>query len=49
MFCDMHGHSDILEVLLPNLGYIRNFALYLHPDKRQVAFVGDFIHSNFKI
>jgi hypothetical protein len=46
---DIHGHSDTLEVLLRKLGYVRKFGVYQHPDKRQVAFVGDFIDRGPKI
>jgi hypothetical protein len=31
------------------MGYVRKFGVYQHPDKRQVAFVGDFIDRGPKI
>jgi len=46
---DIHGHSDTLEVLLRKLGYQKKFGLYEHPEKRKLAFVGDFIDRGPKI
>ena len=49
MIGDVHGHADTLEVLLTKLGYKRYFGVYAHPEKRKVAFVGDFIDRGPKI
>jgi hypothetical protein len=46
---DIHGHADKLEILLQKLGYKKEFGVYSHPDKRKVAFVGDFIDRGPKI
>ena len=39
---DIHGHAEMLENLLENLGYKRGKAGYSHPN-RKVVFLGDFI------
>jgi predicted MPP superfamily phosphohydrolase len=49
MFCDLLGYTDTLEILLRKLGYVRKSGAYQRPDKRQVAFVGDFIDRGPKI
>jgi hypothetical protein len=46
---DIHGYSDALEILLQKLGYERKSGVYQHPEKRKVAFVGDFIDRGPKI
>ncbi len=46
---DIHGYADALEQLLQKLGYQRKQGLYQHPEKRKVAFVGDFIDRGPKI
>ncbi|MDE7098519.1 MAG: polynucleotide kinase-phosphatase [Ruminococcus sp.] len=39
---DIHGCCDELEMLLENLGYIKESCGYIHPDGRKAAFLGDF-------
>lgn len=39
---DIHGHADVLEVLLSDLGYRNTAGAWRHPG-RQALFVGDFI------
>ena len=46
---DIHGHADALEILLQKMGYERKSGIYSHPQKRKVAFVGDFIDRGPKI
>lgn len=46
---DIHGHADALEQLLQKLGYQRKSGIYKHPEKRKVAFAGDFIDRGPKI
>lgn len=38
---DIHGCFDELIQLLNNLGYIKKGDLYIHPEGRRLAFVGD--------
>lgn len=46
---DIHGYADKLESLLQKMGYRSVNGIYEHPDKRKVAFVGDFIDRGPKI
>lgn len=46
---DIHGHADELEALLKKMGYKLIKGVYQHPEKRKVAFVGDFIDRGPKI
>ena len=43
---DLHGHAGQLHRLLAKLGYLKDSSgeSYLHPDGRQVIFLGDFIN-----
>ena len=40
---DVHGHVDVLERLLAELGYERSGGLHRRPEGRQAVFVGDLI------
>ncbi|WP_088103489.1 bis(5'-nucleosyl)-tetraphosphatase PrpE [Halalkalibacter urbisdiaboli] len=38
---DIHGCFDELSLLVEKLGYVKKDDLYLHPDGRKLAFIGD--------
>ncbi len=46
---DTHGHADVLEALLRQLGYLRQGAGYRHPEGRTVIFLGDYIDRGPRI
>ena len=39
---DIHGCCDELELLLAKLGYAKQEGVYVHPEGRKAAFLGDF-------
>ena len=45
---DVHGHCDILEALLSEMGYVHDGVCFSHPDRKAI-FVGDLIDRGPKI
>lgn len=46
---DIHGHADELKQLLQKMGYANSGGSYVHPDNRQIIFVGDLIDRGPKV
>ena len=41
---DVHGHMDLLSLLVEKLGYVRKGMAWEHPQGRKLVFVGDLIN-----
>ena len=46
---DLHGCTDELEILLEQLGYVRNGDAYSHPENRRLLFLGDIVDRGPRI